>query len=290
MKIRDLIAAHTGYTGDDPSEARRAVLRSAGISDAAADKWAEARAPLDLDAELRAEVKPPVAETAEDGTLDIPITGPIVDKGLATFLRAVFDEECVAACEVKAMLANADPKGRVRLRIASPGGLVSQMSPIVSYLAEYRAKGGTVDTVADGMAASAAASLFLTGEKREMAEYAELMFHRAWAGMVVVGNATDIETATKGLVDSLNTFDQTLKAAVAARSSLTEEQVWEKIEKTDWFLSRAIAMELGVSTGEAFAAKPDEDKPEAEARAEVADTYRAGRAMRVLTGLALDGV
>ena len=285
MKKRTLIEARTGHTGE-PREVALAVLATLGIAPSAAEAWMKDRTPPDLDAEIgdpKAQAAPAAQEG--DGPYDVWIKGPILTAGDAAFFRAFFEEECVSPPDVQAALKQAGKGRALRLRIASPGGMVSQMAAINSYLAEHAAGGARIDTVADGMAASAAGSLFLIGEDRLMSEYAQLMFHRAWAGRIIIGNATDFAAECESTIASLNSYDETLIEALAKRSGMTAKQVAAEIESKDWYLNRTKAKEAGIATGDAFAEERKEgEKPEAQASAPL----DAGlMAYRRLTGLAL---
>ena len=293
MKKRTLIEARTGHTGE-PRAVALAVLATLGIPPSVAEAWMKDRTPPDPEAEIgptaaRMQARP---DSGEDGPYDIWINGPILTPGDAAFFRAIFEEECVSPADVQAALAKAGKGRALRLRIASPGGYVSQMASINSYLAEHAAGGARIDTVADGMAASAAGSLFLVGSDRLMSEYAQLMFHRAWAGRIIVGNASDFESECRSTMDGLKSYDQTLIEALAKRSNLTAEQIAAEIERKDWVMNRKQAKEAGIATGDAFA-EGGEEKPEAKAqdhRAHVsgASAMDAGLvAYRRLTGLAL---
>lgn len=67
--------------------------------------------------------------------------------------------------------------GNLRVRINSPGGSVFDGIAIANYLRSR----GNVETVVDGLAASAASVVFCAGSTRTMAEGGFLMIHNPWS-------------------------------------------------------------------------------------------------------------
>ena len=79
----------------------------------------------------------------------------------------------------------------IRVHINSPGGDVSAAVMIANALRDQRVtKGRTVETVVDGLAASAASVIAMAGSPLRMADNAILMIHDPWS--VVGGNAAEL--------------------------------------------------------------------------------------------------
>ncbi|HSH28347.1 MAG TPA: ClpP-like prohead protease/major capsid protein fusion protein [Thiohalobacter sp.] len=74
----------------------------------------------------------------------------------------------------------------VLLRINSPGGSVSEALGVVSAMRRH----GRVDTAVDGLAASAASVISVSGRRRTIAENALIMVHAPW--VVTEGNAEEL--------------------------------------------------------------------------------------------------
>ena len=185
MLIRDAVRAYCGYAGDDPVAARQAVLRQAGVTEAAAREYVGA-AGLALDRDVQA-AEPPDGDE-EEGVLRI--AGVITAD--APLLRELFGEDAVSARDVRTALEGRS--GALTVQINSPGGAVSQGSEIVEMLRAYRAKdGNSLTTQVLGVAASAASWVFAQGDKREMGQLARVMIHSSWAAVLLVGNAAEIE-------------------------------------------------------------------------------------------------
>ena len=82
----------------------------------------------------------------------------------------------------------------VTIKINSWGGDVFAGFSILNDLLDYE---GKVTTKVQGMAASAAALIFMGGDKRVMSKRGMLMFHKAWN--LVAGNADDLRQVAKVL-------------------------------------------------------------------------------------------
>ena len=98
---------------------------------------------------------------------------------------------------VRRQMANA--KGDITVKINSWGGDVFAGFAIFNELSEYEK--GKVTTKVMGMAASAAALIFMAGDKRYMKEQSMLMFHKSWN--FAMGNADDLRE-TAALLDKID--------------------------------------------------------------------------------------
>lgn len=79
----------------------------------------------------------------------------------------------------------------IRVHINSPGGDVSAAVMIANALRDQRVtRGRTVETVVDGLAASAASVVAMAGSPVRMADNAIMMIHEPWSG--VQGNAAEM--------------------------------------------------------------------------------------------------
>lgn len=115
-------------------------------------------------------------------------------------------------------------QGPIRVRINSGGGDVFDGLAIYNYLAGR----GNVETVIDGLAASAASLPFLAGSKRKMPKSAFLMVHNPWSGSI--GNAAEMRKAADvldrigaGLAD---VYARVTGMAVEAVKALMDAETW----------------------------------------------------------------
>jgi ATP-dependent protease ClpP protease subunit len=103
----------------------------------------------------------------------------------------------------------------IRVHVNSPGGDVFAALNIANALRDQQAtKGRTVETIVDGLAASAASIIAMAGKTVTMADNALMMIHQPWS--VEVGNATNFRAAA----DTLDTISQTIVATYQWHSSL----------------------------------------------------------------------
>ena len=115
-------------------------------------------------------------------------------------------------------------QGPIRVRINSGGGDVFDGLAMYNYLASR----GNVETVIDGLAASAASLPFLAGNKRVIPKSAFLMIHNPWSG--AVGNAAEMRKAAdvldrigQGLAD---VYARVTGMAIDAVKSIMDAETW----------------------------------------------------------------
>lgn len=115
-------------------------------------------------------------------------------------------------------------QGPIRVRINSGGGDVFDGLAIYNYLAGR----GNVETVIDGLAASAASLPFLAGSKRRMPKAAFLMVHNPWSG--AVGGADEMRKAADVLdrigAGLANVYARVTGMAVEAVQALMDAETW----------------------------------------------------------------
>jgi ATP-dependent protease ClpP protease subunit len=130
----------------------------------------------------------------------------------------------------------------IRLHINSPGGDVFAALNIANALRDQQlSKGRTVDTVVDGLAASAASIIAMAGKTVTMADNALLMIHAPWS--VAVGNASDMRKAA----ETLDTVRNTIVATYKWHSPKTDDEIVALIEAETW-MSADEALEHGFAT------------------------------------------
>ena len=212
-------------------------------------------------------IDPDGDDEMDDGDKDkskdnvIEIRGVIEEEGERTFLSWI-GIEMTSSKQVIDRLAEIE--GDVQLRINSPGGLVSEMSVIIAALADRQEKGDTISAFVDGMAASAAATIFLAADSRAVAEYAEVMFHRAMLTVFGAFNQDDLKELVPGMVERLDGFDRALLRNLVARTELTEAEATEALERERWFDAET-ARDVGLANAADSAGEAEsggEDKPE----------------------------
>ena len=233
MKLRNILGAMLGVS---PSALTPSiVLERLGCVTNEPEKWG---INLDVSAEDSGSFE---RRRGTDG--DIWVRGIIASRGVADMLRYWGIEAASAHDFAEDMAAN---PGNVKVYINSPGGNIYQLAEMVAAVNERRrmAGGGSVVMVADGMAASAGATLFLTGSERRMDEFSVLMFHRANTALYIAGNALFFEREMRSVLQQLTAFDDTLIALIQRVTGKSPQDVVTMLENETW-LSAAQALEQG---------------------------------------------
>lgn len=142
----------------------------------------------------------------------------------------------------------------VHVRINSPGGSTLHMDGIIALMQSSKME---VHTWVDGMAASAAADIFLAAKKeyRHMAKNAKIMIHDA--RIYAFGNSKSLRTAA----DTLDKFTEAAIVQMVSDTGMSEKEVREKYyDGEDHWLTAKECAELGfISKVEDFEA---EDMPD----------------------------
>jgi len=113
----------------------------------------------------------------------------------------------------------------INLRINSPGGSVTEGAAMMSVLDDFK---GTVEVDIDGMAASAASVVAMSGDTIRMASNALMMIHDPYAG--VMGGADEMRR-TADLLDKvkgqiLDAYGRRAKADRKAIAKMMTDETW----------------------------------------------------------------
>lgn len=151
--------------------------------------------------------------------------------------------------------------GTINLRINSPGGDVFDGVAIANALRNHKAR---VHTFVDGLAASIASIIALSGDEITMARGSFFMIHNPWAG--VIGTADDMRH-TAGILDKIQEqlqqmyMDRTGKGADEIRQMMADETWLNAEESVEMGLADNQANEPAARAAfdlSAFAHVPDE--------------------------------
>lgn len=127
--------------------------------------------------------------------------------------------------------------GKIVVRINSPGGNVFDAIAIHSMLSRLP----DVETVTDGLAASAASVIFAAGKARKMAKAAFVMIHNPWA--YAQGSAEDMRKEA----DILEGITNALVKLYKGSSSKSEDELREMMDEETWMDGDA-ALAAGFAT------------------------------------------
>lgn len=126
----------------------------------------------------------------------------------------------------------------LKVRINSYGGEVAQGLAIYNLLKDYK---GTVTTVCDGFACSAASVVFMSGTNRAMPKSSLLMIHNAWSW--ASGNANEL----RKIAEDLEKITQPSIEIYKTVSNLDEETIKRMMDEETWITAEE-ALEYGFAT------------------------------------------
>lgn len=144
----------------------------------------------------------------------------------------------------------------ITVRINSPGGDVFDGLAMYNSLKSHPA---TINTVVEGLAASAASFIMLAGDTVTMAENSLVMIHKAWA--MGIGNADDM-TALSGV---LSKIDGQIAGMYSAKNGKSVEDNLAAMADETWMTS-AEAKDFGLVDSIVGDDEPDEDDTKASNR------------------------
>lgn len=152
---------------------------------------------------------------------------------LSLNMYGVIGEE-VNSLKVRQIL-EADPKAKAIIRINSDGGFVDQGMAIYQAIIEHK---GEVETICDGVAASMASLIFMSGDVRKIIQGGYLMIHNPYTG--TIGDDTHL---TK-IAEHLRSQKENLAKIYAERSGVPLEAILEMMAE-ETYLTAEQAKSLG---------------------------------------------
>lgn len=127
---------------------------------------------------------------------------------------------------------------RINIRINSPGGSVMHGDPIITAI---RNSASEIHTYVDGMAASMAFDIWISGHKRHVGINSKLMTHAT--SSIEFGTAKRMRQAA----EMLDKFDDTAIATFSAVTRMDETEVRERFyDYEDHWMTAKEAVELGL--------------------------------------------
>lgn len=154
----------------------------------------------------------------------------------------------------------------ITVRINSPGGDVFDGLAMYNSLKSHPA---AINTVVEGLAASAASFIMLAGDTVTMAENSLVMIHKAWA--MGIGNADDMTALSR----VLGKIDGQIASMYSAKNGKSAEDNLAAMAAETWMTS-AEAKDFGL-VDSVIGGEPDEDD----------DTAAGARAERRVTQMRL---
>lgn len=146
----------------------------------------------------------------------------------------------------------------ITIRINSPGGMLIEAIAMASAIAQHPSH---ITTRVDGIAASAASIIAISGDTCEMMDGSQLMIHRVMCGMQ--GNVDDCRETMAWL----NEQDMNVASMYAKRTGMSSEECLALMKAETWMFAQE-AIDLGLMDSmytrlkQAGAFPPETDDPE----------------------------
>ncbi|WP_196600037.1 head maturation protease, ClpP-related [Pectinatus frisingensis] len=186
-----------------------------------------------------------------DTSADLFVHGEIYDDEDRNYLSWLADDNgeingFIFPVDIKNQL-NALKGKTLNVYINSLGGSVFAGCAIANMLARHD---GTTNAYVDGIAASAATSIFFACDNKHIPENAYLMIHKP--SMTVAGNADDLLKAA----DILNTIQRGMETSYQknAKASITTEQISKLVNNSTWLTGKEAAEIFNVAVTDALEA------------------------------------
>lgn len=141
---------------------------------------------------------------------------------------------------MKSHLSNLNPSlwsgsGDITLWINSPGGDVFAASQIYNMLMDYK---GNVTVKIDGLAASAASVIAMSGSKILMSPVSQIMVHNPMT--IAIGNAEEMSKA----INMLSEIKESIINAYELKTNLPRDKISKMMDSETWMNARK-TVELG---------------------------------------------
>lgn len=175
----------------------------------------------------------------EDNTAELRIDGDIVDDS-DVWIYEWFGEPAAAPNAFREELAQYGGKN-INVWIDSYGGSVFAATGIYNALMKHKETGATVSTIGDGKIMSAAATIFMAGDKRKMSPGCLFMMHNPLTG--AYGYASDLRKAA----DVLDVVKECIITAYQVTTGLDAEKISSMMEDETYMSARS-AVKNGFAT------------------------------------------
>ena len=124
-------------------------------------------------------------------------------------------------------LAGQDPEAEITIYINSPGGEVASGLALFDVMKAVKCP---IRTVCVGTAASMAAVLFASGDRREMLPHAKVMIHDP-----LIHSAGGSALQLRSISESIMEIRESLARILAEQTGKTLEEIFEKTAEDTWF-------------------------------------------------------
>ena len=189
---------------------------------------------------------PNVIRETSEGLNQIPIQDILFQRREIECVGSITDESVAALILQLRYLQHEDPDKEITMYINSPGGEVT------SGLALYDAMKAVkcpIRTVCCGIAASMAAVLFLSGDKRDMLPHSKVMIHDPLISGGVGGSALKLDAVAKNIMQTRQTIAEIIakhtgKSLDEVLAATASDSYFDAEQAVEWGLADNIIHEL----------------------------------------------
>jgi ATP-dependent Clp protease protease subunit len=182
---------------------------------------------------------PNIIKETCDGLNQIPIQDILFERREVECVGDITSDAVEALILQLRYLQQEDPEREITMYINSPGGEVSSGLALYDVMKAVKCP---VRTVCVGTAASMAAILFLSGDKRDMLVHSKLMIHDPLIPGGVGGSALKMDAVARNLMQTR----QTTAEIIAKHTGRSLEEVFAKTA-TDSYFDAQEAVEWGLA-------------------------------------------
>lgn len=161
-----------------------------------------------------------------------------------SFIGPVRVDTCQMCMDTLGQWFREDPSRPIEVVFNSPGGSIIDGLALFDYIEFLKQQGTQINTVVLGAAASMAGVLLQAGSNRRMGPNAYLMIHEV--SNVAEGSMSEIEDQTK----FTRKLQDRILDILAARSNMSKDEIEDRWQRRDWWLSAEEAVELGFADSE----------------------------------------
>ena len=189
---------------------------------------------------------PNIIKETSEGLNQIPITDILFQHREVECVGSITDESVAALILQLRYLQHEDPDSEITMYINSPGGEVTSGLALYDAMKVIKCP---VRTVCCGIAASMAAVLFLSGDKRDMLTHSKVMIHDPLIAGGVGGSALKLDAVAKNIMQTRQTIAEIIakhtgKSLDEVLAATASDSYFSAEEAVAWGLADRIITEL----------------------------------------------
>lgn len=167
-------------------------------------------------------------QNASSESVDIFIDGSIVDASTQEVFKSWFGDETSVSFKSFRNSINSQPAKVYNIYINSGGGLVTDAMAMHDFIVELQSQGKTVNTIGQGIAASAATYILMAGKNAAMSKNSWFMIHNVSGA--IWGNVDEIES----YANTLRKFNNQARDFYAEYTQMRKEDVAKLMNAETW--------------------------------------------------------